>query len=78
MCGSLVPRRFVTGGGRVTNPTRASPNRKVALSTPRIRIGKGCRTLMPQIILTCDPDFNDLALDELRRDSIYGASPLDL
>lgn len=28
---------------------------------------------MPQLILTCDPDFNDLALDEFRRDSVYGA-----
>ena len=33
---------------------------------------------MPQIILTCDPDFNDLALDELRRDSVYGAPVAEL
>ena len=32
---------------------------------------------MPQLILTCDPDFNDLALDEFRRDSIYDTSLLD-
>jgi len=33
---------------------------------------------MPQLILTCDPDFNDLALDEFRRDSIYGAPVAEL
>ncbi len=33
---------------------------------------------MPQLILTCDPDFNDLALDEFRRDSVYGAPVAEL
>lgn len=33
---------------------------------------------MPQIILTCDPDFNDMALDEFRRDSVYGAPVAEL
>ncbi|RLT42754.1 MAG: 50S rRNA methyltransferase [Chloroflexi bacterium] len=33
---------------------------------------------MPQIILTCDPDFNDLALDEFHRDSVRGAPVAEL
>ncbi|MBI3959924.1 MAG: 50S rRNA methyltransferase [Chloroflexi bacterium] len=33
---------------------------------------------MPHLILTCDPDFNDLALDEFRHDSIYGALVAEL
>ena len=33
---------------------------------------------MPQLILTCDPDFNDLALDELRRDSVRGVPVAEL
>ncbi|MGB5050631.1 MAG: SAM-dependent methyltransferase, partial [Caldilineaceae bacterium] len=33
---------------------------------------------MPQLILTCDPDFNDLALDEFRRDSVYGVPVAEL
>lgn len=33
---------------------------------------------MPQLIFTCDPDFNDLALDEFRRDSVYGAPVAEL
>jgi 23S rRNA (cytidine2498-2'-O)-methyltransferase len=33
---------------------------------------------MPQLILTCDPDFNDLALDEFRRDSINGVPVAEL
>lgn len=33
---------------------------------------------MPHLIFTCDPDFNDLALDEFRRESIYSVSPLGL
>lgn len=33
---------------------------------------------MPHLILTCDPDFNDLALDEFRHDSVYGAPVAEL
>lgn len=33
---------------------------------------------MPQLIFTCDPDFNELALDEFSRDSVYGAPVAEL